>query len=183
MRRLVSLEVFLTGRYAGYVFTTYPFHMENNDKCCNLIDPADYDGKEFSWEGKPFLKGRIRSLFHVPLNFGSVITRLVKAAHAANAFTEEGGWLVDENSLWGADLYIQVTKGVSGAENASIDGRWIAKVFEGPYKDVRKWMPEMKEHLRSRGVEDGRILVFYTACPKCSKKFGKNYVVLFGQLN
>jgi hypothetical protein len=155
--------------------------MENTEKCCNLIDPATYDGKEFNWEGKPFIKGRVRSFLHIPLNFGGVVTRLVKAARDADAFADEGGWLVDENSLWGSDLYIEVTKQVSGVENATVPGNWLAKVFEGPYKDMRKWMPEMKEYMRSRGAGDGKILVFYTACPKCSKKFGKNYVVLFGK--
>jgi hypothetical protein len=159
-------------------------NMENNDDCvCKLIDPVDYDGKEFSWEGKPFLKGRIRSFLHMPLNFGGVCTRLAETAEKAHALDAEGMWLVDENSLWGADLYVQTTKGVSGAENAAVDGRWIAKVFEGPYKDMRKWMPAMKEFMHSRGAGEGRILVFYTACPRCEKKFGKNYVVLFGQLN
>jgi hypothetical protein len=158
--------------------------MENKDDCvCKLIDPADYDGKEFSWEGKSFLKGRIRSFLHIPLNFGGVMNRLVTAAERAQALDGTYLTLVEENSLWGADLYVPVSKGVSGAENASIDGRWIAKVFEGSYQDMRKWMPQMREYMRSRGAKDGRALVFYTACPKCSKKFGKNYVVLFGQLN
>lgn len=154
----------------------------SNEKCCNLIDPADYDGKEFGWEGKPFLKGRIRSFLHIPLNFGGVVRRLTAAAQRADALDTETPWLVDENSPWGADLYVAVTKPISGAQNASIDGRWVGKVFEGPYSHMRTWGTEMAALMEQRGRAGAKILVFYTACPKCAKKFGKNYVVLFGNV-
>ena len=111
----------------------------------------------------------------MPLTFSSAIKRLTKQAERAHALPPEADqlWLCDENSLWGADLYLRVTHPVSGSENANLPGLWRARVFEGPYSDMGKWHKAVGPTKRT--------LAFYTACPKCAKKFGKNYVVLFTQ--
>jgi len=54
-----------------------------------------------------------------------------------------GGFL--ENSFWGVDVYIEVTKDVPGAGMATISGTFLSKVFEGPYCNMRKWIEEMKQ--------------------------------------
>ena len=147
----------------------------NTTGCCDLIDPAVYDGKQFDWTGRAFIKTRIRSVFHMPLNFRSCMQRLMKQAELAHASVpkDQELWVTDENSLWGADLYMLVSKPISGAENASLPGVWRAKVFEGPFKNMRQWIDAMKPFKR--------LLTFYTVCPKCAKTYGKNYVVLFAQ--
>jgi hypothetical protein len=53
-----------------------------------------------------------------------------------------GGFL--ENSLWGADVYIEVTNDVPEAGIATISGTVLSKVFDGPYYNMRKWIEEMK---------------------------------------
>jgi hypothetical protein len=90
--------------------------------------------------------------------------------------------LTDEKSLWGSDIYIDVTKDVPGAEMATISGTFLTKVFEGPYKDIGKWLKEMQEFVKSRGKETKKLYFSYTTCPKCAKAYGKNYVVLFAQV-
>jgi hypothetical protein len=90
--------------------------------------------------------------------------------------------LSDENSLWGADVYIGVSKEVLNAENVTISGTFLSKVFEGPYRDMRKWIDEAKGFVASRGREMQRLYFFYTTCPKCAKKYGKNYVVILAQV-
>lgn len=147
----------------------------NTTQCCALIDPAVYDRKEFDWTGQSFIRTRIRSFLHMPLTFSSAIKRLTAQAERANALPPESEqlWLCDENSLWGADLYLAVTKPVSGSDNANLSGVWRARVFEGPYSKIGSWYQSIAPFKRA--------LAFYTACPKCAKKFGKNYVVLFSQ--
>jgi len=86
--------------------------------------------------------------------------------------------LSDENSLWGADVYISVGREVPGAENVAISGTFLSKVFEGPYQNVRKWIQEMNGFVASRGKQIKRLFCYYTTCPKCAKKYGKNYVVI-----
>jgi len=90
--------------------------------------------------------------------------------------------LTDEKSLWGADIYIDVAKDVSGAQMAKLSGTFLTKVFEGPYQNAGKWAVEMKEYVKSKGEELKKLYFSYTTCPRCAKAYGKNYVVLFAQI-
>ena len=150
--------------------------------CCPRFNPEPWDEKEITWEDKKFLKARVRSLFHIPLNFGSVMKRSVALIEEADAKQAEMIVLADENSLWGADVYIEVSKDVPGAPSATISGTFLSKVFEGPYKDIRTWMSDMEAHVASKGKELKKMYNYYTTCPKCAKAYGKNYVVLLAQV-
>lgn len=89
--------------------------------------------------------------------------------------------LVDEKSLWGADIFIAVSKEVPGAKMERISGTFLAKVFEGHYKDIPKWIKEMDKFATIRNFPYKKIYFSYTTCPKCAKEYGKNYVILFAQ--
>jgi hypothetical protein len=64
---------------------------------------------------------------------------------------------------------------------ASISGTFLSKVFEGPFRDMRKWTEEMKNFVQSKDKAIEKLYFFYTTCPKCAKKYGKNYVVILAQ--
>jgi hypothetical protein len=155
---------------------------ENPGECCPRFDPAPWDGKELHWNDKRFVKDRVRSFLHIPLNFGTVMKRNVAPIEAAGANPQTMVVLSDENSLWGADVYLEVTKDIPGANMASISGTFLCRVFEGPYQNVRKWTQEMKAFVQSRGRSLQKLYFFYTTCPKCAKKYGKNYVVILAQV-
>ena len=91
-------------------------------------------------------------------------------------------WLSDDNSLWGADLYVAVNKDVAGAQMRRISGTFFTKVFEGPFKDVGTWYRQMHEYVRGKHKEPKKTYAFYTTCPKCAKVYGKNYTVLLTQV-
>ena len=153
-----------------------------SDECCAKFDPEPWDGKEIRWENKRFLKDRVVSFLHIPLNFGAVMRRDVPLIEAAGAHPEPMIVLSDENSLWGADVYIEVTKDIPGATMAGISGTFLSKVFEGPFRDMRKWIVEMKAHVQGKGKSIRKLYFYYTTCPKCAKKYGKNYVVILAQI-
>ena len=46
------------------------------DKCCVRLDAADWDKKEIEWKDNPFYKAKYRTIFHIPLNIGSVMPGL-----------------------------------------------------------------------------------------------------------
>ncbi len=154
----------------------------NPDECCPRFDPGPWDGKELRWQDKRFVKDRVKSFLHIPLNFGSVMTRNMSLIEAADAEPETMVVLSDENSPWGADVYIAVAKDVPGAEKAVISGTFLCKVFEGPYRNMRKWIAEMKAFVHGRGSSIRKVYFFYTTCPKCAKKYGRNYVVILAQV-
>ena len=149
--------------------------------CCPATYPEAWDEKELVWADKLFVKGRVRSLLHVPLNFSSVLAKNVRRIEAAGALPEEMLVLSDENSLWGADLYVAVTKEVPGAAMATLSGTFLTKVFEGPYKQIPVWVGEMKRYVASKGRPMKHLYFSYKICPRCAKKYGKNYVVLLSQ--
>ena len=150
--------------------------------CCPPGYPDQWHEKQVDWQDKPFVKGRVRSFLHIPLNFGSVMVRNMKRIEAAGAKPDEMIVLSDENSLWGADVYIGVSKDVPNANNVTISGTFLSKVFEGPYQNVRKWIEETKSFVASRGKDLKKLYCYYTTCPKCAKKYGKNYVVILAQV-
>ena len=154
----------------------------NPDECCPRFDPEPWDGKELRWQDKRFVKDRVASFLHIPLNFGVVMKRNVGQIEAAGASPETMVVLSDENSLWGADVYIEVTKDIPGANMASISGTFLCKVFEGPYRNMRKWIEEMKTFVQRKGRSLHKLYFFYTTCPKCAKKYGKNYVAILAQV-
>ena len=150
--------------------------------CCPEGFPAAWDEKEITWEEKLFVRGRVRSFLHIPLNFNSVLARNVRLIEAAGAMPAEMLVVSHENSLWGADLYLAVAKDVPGAQMARLSGTFVTKVFEGPYKEIPTWIKQMKSYVASRGKEMRQLYFQYMTCPKCAKKFGKNYVVLLAQV-
>ena len=156
--------------------------VDATQECCPRFNPEPWDEKEITWENKKFVKDRVRSFLHIPLNFKQVMMRSLKLIQAADAQHAEMIVLADENSLWGADVYIDVTKDVPNAQMATISGTFLTKVFEGPYKNIRLWIPEMQTYVRTQGKELKQLYFYYTTCPKCAKEYGKNYVVLLGQV-
>lgn len=151
--------------------------------CCDPFDPGPWEDKEITWKNKKFVKDHVTSFFHVPLNIGKKIIKNMELIEKAAAKPPVQLMLSDEKSLWGADIYIDVSKEVPGAQMTTLSGTFLTKVFEGPYKNAGKWAAEMKDFVRGKGKNLKRIYFSYTTCPKCAKAYGKNYVVLFAQID
>jgi hypothetical protein len=152
------------------------------EECCPRFDPEPWDGKTTTWHDKPFVTARIRALFHVPLNFGPVVKRTVQAIERAGAKPAEMIMLADACSPWHTDVLLDVDGDVPGARTTTLSGTFLTKVFEGPYRDAGRWMKEMEAYVRSRGKTLRKQYLYYTSCPKCAKKYGKNYVVVVAQV-
>ena len=150
--------------------------------CCPRFNPEPWQDKEVTFEDRLFLKDSVRSFLHVPLNFGSVMTKNMAKIEAAGAKTAEPLVLSDEISMWKSDVYISVTREVPGAEMVRLSGTYLTKVFEGPYNGMSGWVKAMKQFAASRNKEIKKLYFFYTTCPKCAKVYGKNYTVLLAEV-
>ncbi|MDH5559649.1 MAG: hypothetical protein OEY59_02185 [Deltaproteobacteria bacterium] len=157
--------------------------MKQETTCCPKFEPAPWDETTLDFEGKLFMKDRVKSFFHIPLNFGAVMKRDMEKIEAAGAKGEEQVVLTAEDSLWGADVYTQVTKIIPGAKMSRIKGNFESKVFEGPYSKMGKFISQMKDYLRAKGTTLQGMLFYYPLCPKCAKKYGHNYIVILGSNN
>jgi hypothetical protein len=159
------------------------FNMDNSETgCCPRFDPNGWDGEEFELVDRPFLRATTKSFMHIPLNIGSVFTKsLAKIEEAGASPTDEYLTLSHDLSPWRGEHYFTVTKEVPGAEVVKLSVRFLAKVFEGPFRDAGKWAKELAEFVESQGKQIRKCYFFYTTCPKCAKHYGKNYVVGFAQ--
>jgi hypothetical protein len=136
-----------------------------------------------TWKDKPFVKGHVRSILHVPLDFGPKMRKIIALIERAHARPAQGLMLSDEVSPWGSDLYMDVTGPVPGATVVPLSGTFLTKVYGGPYRDAPKWEEDMRAYVGHKGHAVKKMYLGYTTCPRCAKAYGVNYVVLFAQID
>ncbi len=150
--------------------------------CCQKFDPKKWDKKRVTWKGKLFVKDKVFSFFHIPLNLGSVVKKNMKKIDEANASLKETLILSDEQSLFHNNIYISTRRAIPGVLDVKVNGTFLTRVFEGPFRNMKKWIREMEEYVKLEKQELKHMYFYYTTCPKCMKKYGKNYVVLFAEI-
>ncbi len=150
--------------------------------CCTLINPKEWDEQTFIFKNKLFAKAQTRSFMHIPLNMSSVMAKAQALIDAAGARSDEWMILSYEKSPWKAEHFFAVTKEVPGLETEELSGTYMTKVFEGPYKDAGRWYKQLQSYVQERGQKPLKTYFFYTVCPGCAQKYGKNYVIGFEQI-
>jgi hypothetical protein len=146
--------------------------------CCPVFDPKEWDGKTFVLENKVFVKASTMSFLYVPLNMGRVMAKTWAAIEAAGAKDPNEFMLLSQDvSPWKANHYFWATKPVEGLDQATLSGTFKAKMFEGPFQEMKNWHLEMQKLAEAEGAPNAEIFFYYTTCPKCAKVYGKNYVV------
>ncbi|HAU98768.1 MAG: hypothetical protein UX04_C0002G0060 [Microgenomates group bacterium GW2011_GWF2_45_18] len=154
----------------------------DENECCPKFDPAPWNEKTFHWDNKKFIQDRVRTFFYIPLNFGSVMTRSVKKIEDAKAKMLEGVVLSESTSKWNMDLYIAVDQHIHNAENTTMNGKFVSKVYEGSFQNMGIWMKDFEQFAQAKKLSLTKTYMWYTTCPQCAKKYGKNYVVIVGKL-
>ncbi|MFA6065308.1 MAG: hydrolase [archaeon] len=150
--------------------------------CCPKFNPKPWNEKILVWKNKKFVKGKVFTFFYMPLNFGGVITNLMKKIGESGAKCLNNMGLSYHTSKWGMDLYLAVDKKVTGLENVTLSGKFASKVYEGPFEDTGKWGADFETYLKKKKLSMKKMFMWYTTCPKCAKKYGKNYVVIIAEL-
>jgi hypothetical protein len=148
----------------------------NETGCCPEFDPLPWDDKVFEWKNKIFIKDYVFTLFYMPVNFGLVMKRLDKIIREAGATMSDWMCLSDHTSRWNMDLYLAVDKEIPVSENMTMSGKFFSKVYEGPFKNTGKWCKDFTIVVKSKGFQPEKMFLWYTTCPKCAKKYGKNYI-------
>ncbi len=118
----------------------------------------------------------------MPIGFGKVMQRLNEKVSNAGATMPDWLCLSDHTSSWNMDLYLAIDKEIPNAVNIEFSGKFFSKVFEGPYKDSGKWYKEFQAITNKKDLKIRKQYTWYTTCPKCAKKYGKNFVVILGEI-
>ncbi|MCM2325126.1 MAG: hypothetical protein NDI94_01565 [Candidatus Woesearchaeota archaeon] len=154
----------------------------DEDECCPKFDKKPWDGKILEWKNKRFIKDKVFTIFYMPMNFGSVMKRLDKKVKKAGAKMPDSLCLSEHTSKWNMDLYMAVDKEIPDVENVVLGGKFLSKVYEGPYNDTGRWCDDFKSYVRKKGYEIKKQYIWYTTCPNCAKKYGKNYIAIIAEV-
>lgn len=150
--------------------------------CCPQFKPEEWDEKTIGWDNKLFVKDRVCTLFYMPLNFGKVMKRLDAKVKKAEATIPDWLCLSDHTSKWNMDVYLAVDKEIPHTQSVKLSGKFYSKVYEGPYKNTKQWCGDFESHAASKGMKIKKWYMWYTTCPKCAKKYGKNYVAIIAEV-
>jgi len=160
----------------------------NKDECCPKFNPKKWDEKTFVWKNKQFIMESIPTFFHVPFPsmIGKKITKMMTlATNRIDSNKDEVLVLFRDLSAFKSEIYISVTGNVPDANNTDISGTFIARVYDGGYKDIPKFIKDMNNYLTKIGKKIQRYdeyYIHYAYCPKCAKKYGNNYMILFARV-
>jgi len=149
-------------------------------ECCPEFQPHLWDDKEFTWENKKFITDNVRTFLFMPINFGAIIRRMMRKVDSADAHVPDWLCLSDHTSSWNMKLIMAVDKEIPGANNLTLSGKFLSKVYEGNFNQTGKWCKDFEKHAKSKNMQVKKLYMWYTTCPKCAKKYGKNYVVIIG---
>jgi hypothetical protein len=152
------------------------------NECCPPFEPEKWNEQIFHWNNKIFVRSKVKCLFHIPLNFGIKMRKLVPKIEKTGAQIADGMILSDHPSPWSMNLYIAVDKVIPGIENITLTGDFLFRVYEGSFNMTGKWSSDFSKWVAEKGHEMKHLYLWYTTCPKCARKYGKNYVVLLGEV-
>jgi effector-binding domain-containing protein len=161
--------------------------MTNEKECCPIFDPKPWDEITHEWNEKLFIIETIPQIFHIPLPgvLNKTITRMWEMAQKYNIETDMKDFLLlsYDPSPWKSELYLSVTREHEEIGNIiKLSGTFMSKVFDGPYKDIPKYIKIMEEYLHKNNKTAKKYYFYYTTCPKCAKKYGHNYIVAFAEV-
>lgn len=156
--------------------------IKNDFECCPPFEPEQWDNKTLNWVDKTFVRGRVFTFFYMPVNFGAVMRKLDQKLTEAGASMQDFLCLSHHTSKWNMHVYLAVDRPIPGAENVTLTGKFFSKVYEGPFRDTGKWSRDYEETVQSKGMKVKKWLLWYTTCPKCARKYGKNYVAIISEV-
>jgi hypothetical protein len=155
------------------------------DECCVWVDKAKWDKKEHVWKDKPFYVKHYRSLFYMPIGMGKAVNTSMPMLKKRGLFAgKEALFMCRNEGMWGGDLYLELSKKAADLPVETISGKLFSMYFETKsYKDVGKFMKEIKAYCKGKGWKPLEYMSYYATCPDCAKKFGKMQIILFARLS
>jgi len=154
----------------------------NDPECCPEFNPSPWDDKMHEWINKRFIWDRVFTIFYMPFGFGKTMKRLDEMVTKAEAKIPDYLCLSDHTSRWDMDVYLAVDKEIPGADNVTLSGKYYSRVYEGPFRDTGKWCKDFEANAKAKGLAVKKMYMWYTTCPKCAKKYGKNHVAVIAEV-
>ena len=154
--------------------------------CCPKFNPEKWDKQTYVWESKKFIKDSMATFLHLPWppTINKKITKLCQLVDGTDLADnkEEALLLFRDPSAFKSEIYLSVKGIVPNADNVTISGTFVARVFSGAYRDVPKFIGEMNTYLATTSQVATDYYIHYAYCPKCAAKYGDNYMIIFARV-
>ncbi len=147
--------------------------------CCPRFGLDEWDENEIVWENKLFIRRKTSNFFHSAPDF----SELLQKVKDAGALPKQLFMLSEDSELWSTTLYVAISKAIPGEEIVKISGRFIVKVYEGPYSDAGKWLNKTQEYVKTKKKKVRSMYFFYTHCPKCNEYYGNQYTAVLAEID
>ncbi len=154
------------------------------EKCCELLNPEEWDKKTIELKNRNFVKKHYTALFYMPIGLDKVLKGLMKELDEKKLLSDKHPFMLWRNEgMFGGDICIAVKKKDPAYETETISGSYFTMFFEGKgYQEAGKWHKAMKEEMERRKLKAKEVLSEYALCPGCAKKYGKVQAILYGRL-
>src|SRR4030042_5752790 len=129
-------------------------------ECCKRLLPEEWDKKEIVWRDKSFLKDHYWSFLHVPLDFGKKIIRGLEKIKEAGLPSEQMV-LSKNDGLWGGEMRIPISEKSDQFDTELLTGKFLTRLFDGHYGDLRGWIKETKDYCRQKGFFAKEFIFWY----------------------
>jgi hypothetical protein len=164
------------------VFTMSESNKEQETECCPPFKAEPWHDKLHQWLNKPFIKTTLRSFWFMPIGFGKAMRRLEALRRSKNAANPEHLTLAEHPSKWRINLLQAVDHAIPDVQSETLDGTYYSRVYEGDYSNMNRWMQDFERALKVKKLKAKRIFMWYTTCPECAKKMGKNPTVIIAEV-
>jgi hypothetical protein len=157
------------------------------EECCPKFEPKRWDKKTLKWKEKHFIRESIPAFFHIPIfgwMIGQKITKMWELIKRNKTEPPLKDWLIlfYDPHPFKSEILMGTQKPIKNADNISISGTLYAKVFDGPYNAIPKFIKEIEKDLAKKKLKAKKYFVHYAYCPKCAKKYKHNYMILFAKV-
>ncbi len=160
--------------------------MNETQECCPPFDPIPWDGITHEWKDKPFITDSIPQFMHIPLPgaMDKMMKRITKKAEDLGIAADGKDFLLlaHDPSPWKSVYYLAVTKDLPEANATKLSGKFMSRVFDGPYNMVPLFIKKMEKSAAAEDYSALKYYLYYTYCPKCAKKYGHNYIVVVAEV-
>ncbi len=84
---------------------------DNLTNCCPRFKSEGWDEQELHFKDKLFVKAKTRSIFHIPINMGSVFPKTFSAIENEHAKSDDDFIVLSHDpSAWTGERFFSVTK-------------------------------------------------------------------------
>jgi hypothetical protein len=141
---------------------------------CPKLTIEEWEGREVSYDKKPFLSRRIPLFFRIPVGLGDEI-RAIQARAAAMKLdpTLPSMVLQRDRGIFRGELLWAIGGEVLLPEITLISGRYRAGVHRGSYTQLGRAARKHVRHLREElGLKPAEVFFWYANCPQCWGEHG-----------